>query len=131
MPVSLPIPLPDGWQLPDVVVILGFLIAFSFIHLLLVATVVQLLRKRRSRYLLVTLAAYAWALASWSNAAGGVASVRSALGGPETFLALDLLSQLIFASLTIVVVMAAWRRVQEARPTPQPTAPVDAEAWLR
>jgi len=131
MPVSLPISLPDWWQLPDVVVIAGFLIAFSLIQILLVATVVQLLRKRRFRYLLVALAAYAWALASWSNAAGGVASVRGALGGPETFFVLDLLTQLIFASLTIVVVVAAWRRVQVSRPTPRPAAPVDAEAWLR
>jgi hypothetical protein len=131
MPVSSPLPPPGWWQVPDGVVILAFLIAFGFIHILLVATVAQLLRKRRFRYLLVGLAAYAWALASWSHAAGGVAPVRGALGGPGTFFALDLLPQLIFAGLTLVVVVAAWRRVQAARPTPRPTAQADAEAWLR
>jgi hypothetical protein len=131
MPVSLPVSLPVSWQLPDSVVVLGFLIACSFIHFLLIATVIQLLRKRRFRYLLVALAAYAWALGAWSNAANGVAPVRGALGGPETFFALELMTQLIFAGLTIVAVVAAWRRVQVPRPTPQPTASVDAEAWLR
>jgi hypothetical protein len=123
--------LPFPWQIPEVVEILGFDCALAVIHVFLVATLIQLFRKRRFRYALVALAAYAWALGSWSSAATGTAPMRVALRGTGTYLALSLLSQLIFLALTIVVIGAAWRRVQAACPTPRPAVPVDADAWLR
>lgn len=151
-PVSLPLSLPVSWQLPDGVVIWGFGVVLGLGHLLFLATVYQLLRRRRFSLLLVALATYGWALGSWASAADSSAAVRSALGGHETFVSLNLAAQAIFVGLTLLVIAAAWRRIRSARvavrspvapprvaPSPiTPTAPatpqtaiIDPDAWLR
>jgi hypothetical protein len=147
MPVPFPLIVPAAWSVPDVVVKFGFVLVLGLVHVVLLATVAQLLRKRRSRYILVALAVYGWALASWSSAASGVVSLHDVLGGPRTFSALNLCAQLIFAGLTLLVVGAAMRRVRSSPPAlppllpptppvPQltapgvPVAPMDADAWL-
>lgn len=125
MPVSFPLPLslslslsmslPLSWHLPDVVAIWAFSAALGLGHVLFLATVIQLLRKRRFSFLLVALATYAWALDLWSSAADSIAPVRAALGGHQTFVSLNLAAQAIFIGLTLVVIVAAWRRVRAAR----------------
>jgi hypothetical protein len=150
MPVSFPLSVPVAWSVPEVVEMVGFVLALGLIHVIMVATVIQLLRKRRFRYILIALAVYGWALASWSGEAVGLASLHDVLGGPRTFAALNLFAQLIFVGLTLLVLGAAMRRVRAARPAmpslppmlaptppvPQlttpgvPVAPMDADAWL-
>lgn len=154
LPLSLPVSLPMSSQLPDIVAVWAFSAVLGLGHLLFLATVVQLLRRRRFTFLLVALATYAWALALWSSAADGIGPVRAALGGRQTFVSLNLAAQAIFIGLTLVVIAAAWRRVRAVRATvrhpapphpaaqspvaPPPPAPVaaparivDPDAWLR
>lgn len=116
------------------VVTFGFLLAFSLILALLAAATVRLLRARRRGYLLVVAALFAWALASWTDIAAGVAPLREALGGQRTLLALNLLAQLIFGSLALVVFHAAWGwfHINLPRFPRRPRArTVDRESWLR
>jgi hypothetical protein len=160
MSVSFPVSFPvsfaglwqGSWQAPDGVVIVGFGLVFGLLHVVLVATIIQLLRRRRFPLLLVALAVYGWALGLWSSAGAGAAPMRAALGGSQPFDDLNLVAQLIFVSLALVVIVAAWRRVRKARagiqlqaparaaapftppvasPLAPPMPPVDADDWLR
>lgn len=91
----------------EVALNLLLLVSFTIIVGTLFAALVQMVRTKRYKYLLVALAVFAWALSSWASIASGFDPLRHLLGA-WTFVALIAVSQGIFIALTLAVFHFVW-----------------------
>lgn len=73
----------------------------------LLAAIVEMVRTKRRKYLLISIAVCAWALSSWASIADGMPVLRN-LFGPWTLFALIMLAQVTFIVLTLVVFRYVW-----------------------
>jgi len=73
----------------------------------LLAAIVEMLRTKRRKYLLISIAVCAWALSSWASIADGMPVLRI-LFGPWTLFALIMLAQVTFIVLTLVIFRYVW-----------------------
>jgi hypothetical protein len=92
-----------------VVFVLNILLLLStfIVMVALLAAIVQMLRTKRYRYLLVAIAVCAWALSSWASIADGIPALRNLLGA-WTLFALIMLAQVTFIALALAIFRYVW-----------------------
>lgn len=82
------------------------LLSFFVVMVTLLAAIVEMLRTKRRKHLLVAIAVFGWALASWAGIAQGFAPPRSSLAW--ILFALVVVSQIIFIGLALAVFHFVW-----------------------
>lgn len=82
------------------------LLSFFVVMVTLLVAIVEMLRMRRRQYLLVAVAVFGWALASWAGLAQAFAPRNSAFAW--MLFALVVISQGIFVALTLAVFHFVW-----------------------
>jgi hypothetical protein len=95
--------------MPILVLVLNILLLLStfVVTVALMAAIVQMVRTRRRKYLLVAIAVWAWALSSWASIADGMPVLRNLFGAWSLF-ALIMLAQVTFIVLTLVIFRYVW-----------------------
>lgn len=89
------------------------LLSFFVVMVTLLVAIVEMLRTRRRAYLLVAIAVFGWALASWAGIAQAFAPRNSALAW--FLFALVVVAQLIFVGLTLAVFHFVWGWLRRAK----------------
>lgn len=89
------------------------LVSFFVVMVTLLVAIVEMLRTKRRTYLLVAIAVFGWALASWAGLAQGFAPPRSSLAW--FLFALVVVAQIIFIALTLAVFHFVWGWLRRAK----------------